>query len=317
MVKTLTYSVKIISILLLTLIFNNCTTKELAKNNFALEAYNEGRYLTAITYANEVLDKEPSNYQAMMIKGKANLKLNNYTEAITDFTEVINNAEEFEPYYYRSRAYLELNQISDADSDLEKAIKYDSENVNALFDLAYVKTLMDDYDSALDVYTAVINIDPYNYKALVNIGNLKGRMGDSESAINYFSRAIAVKPNDAMAYFDRATEKLITNDKQGAIEDLTISVSIDSENVNSLSLLSETMIEIKDYDNAIKYLDKITLKDPQNARAYYLKGTSELAINHKDKACSDLRKSGELGYYDAYELITKNCLQKDKKKSKR
>jgi tetratricopeptide (TPR) repeat protein len=120
-----------------------------------------------------------------------------------------------------------------------------------------------------------------------------------------------------MEYFNRATEKLIIDDKQGAINDLSISVSIDSSNTNTLSLLSETMIEIKDYENAIRCLEKITLKDPQNARAYFLKGTSELAIKQNNKACIDLRKAGELGYYDAYELITINCVKKEKNKSKR
>jgi tetratricopeptide (TPR) repeat protein len=317
MTKTIQYLARIIFLSLLTFLFIKCTTKDLVEINLASEAYNEGRYLTAITYSTEVLDKEPSNYQAMMIKGKSDLKLNSYSEAVKDFTKVINIDEGFEPYYYRSRAYLEMNEIQHADSDLEKAIKFDSENVNALFDLAYVKTLLDDYESALDIYNRVIKIDPSNSNAYVNIGNLKGRMGDSESAINYFSKAINIKPNDVLAYFNRATEKLIINDKQGAIKDLSVSVFIDSNNTNSYFLLAETMMEVKDYGNAIKNLNKIILSDPQNARAYFLKGTSELAINEKNKACLDLRKAGDLGYYDAYELIIKNCIKKEKKKSKR
>jgi len=295
----------------------SCSTSDIIEIKLAAEAYDEGRYLTAITYSTEVLKKDPANYHAVLIRGKSNLKLNNYVEAIKDFTFAITRDEEFEPYYYRGRSYLERNEIENAGSDLEKAVRFDSGNVNALFDLAYVKTLMEDYESSLDIYNKVIEIDPSNSNAYVNIGNLKGRMGDSESAINYFSKAISVKPNDALAYFNRATEKLIINDKSGAIEDLSKCVSIDSKNINSYFLLAETMLQIKDFKGAVDNIKKIISLDPQNARAYYLKGTSELAINENDKACTDLRKAGELGYYDAYDLITKNCLKKEKKKSKR
>lgn len=304
-------------LLLLTFNLIKCVSKDVVENNFAFEAYKEGRYLTAITYSKKVLEKDPSNYQAVMIKGKSNLKLNNYQEAITDFDNAINIKKGFEPYYYRARTYLELNEFENASKDLEKALYYNPTNVDALFNYAYVQTLLDNYEVALEAYNKVVSVDPLNSNAYVNIGNLLGRMGDSELAIQYFTKAINLKPNDALAYFNRATEKLIIKDKKGAIKDLTKSVSIDSNNINSYFLLAETMIQVKDYKGANKILSKITSIDPQNARAYYLKGTSELASNEKDKACVDLRKAGELGYYDAYELITKNCLKKEKIKSKR
>lgn len=314
--KTGKYLTKIVFLLFIIVNLIGCSAVEIKENKFALEAYNDGRYLTAITYSTETLAEDPFNYGALMIKGKSNLKLNNYTEAIKNFSRAIDSDEKFEPYYYRSRAYLEINELENSASDLEKAISYNPQNVDALFDFAYVQTLLGDYESALDTYNKVINIEPLNSSAYVNIGNLKGRMGDSESAIQYFSKAINIKPNDVLAYFNRATEKLIINDKKGAVEDLSFCVSIDSTNINTYFLLAETMIEIKDYKNAISKINKIVFIDPQNARAFFLKGKSELAIDQKDNACMDLRKAGELGYYDAYELITKNCVKKEKVKKK-
>ena len=297
--------------------FISCTTQNVVEVSLASDAYNQGRYLTAITYANEVLDKDPSNVALLMIKGKSNLKLSNFSEAILDFSDALKEQKGFDEFYYRSRAYLELNKLEEAASDLKNAIKYDSKNVEALFALGYVQTLLGNNDDALEAYEKVVKIDPSNSKAYVNIGNLKGRMGESSDAIKDFSRAISIKPNDPLAYFNRATEKLIIDDKQGAIEDLIISVSLDPGNINSYFLLSETQMQVKDFKNAIINLDKIIKLDGNNPRAYYLKGTCELSINEKEKACKDLRKAGELGYYDAYELITKNCIQKEKKKSKR
>lgn len=299
------------------LIFNACSSTDLIDNKLASEAYNEGRYLTAITYSNESLAKDPANYEALMIKGKANLKLKNYNDAITIFSKAISINEGFDPYFYRARAYLEKNDLEKSSDDLKQAIYYNPKSVEAYFDYAYVETLLDNYDIALEAYNKTIEIDPNNSNAYVNIGNLKGRMGDSKAAIEFYTKAINVKPNDALAYFNRATEYLILNNKEAAVKDLSQSLLIDTANINTHFLLAETLIQIKNYNQAILTLDKIIKLNPQIPRAYFLKGTSELSLNQNEKACVDLRKAGELGYYDAYELITKNCLKKEMPKTKK
>jgi tetratricopeptide (TPR) repeat protein len=153
-----------------------CTNIQTVENKLASEAYNEGKYLTAITYANETLEKDFSNTEALWIRGKSNLKLNNYSDAVLDFTKVMEDRKNFDVYYYRARAYLELNELEKSVSDLNNALEFDSKNVEALFDLGYVETLLGNYDSALDAYKRVINVEPANYKAYVNIGNLKGKI---------------------------------------------------------------------------------------------------------------------------------------------
>ena len=316
MIKT----IKIFLILIIFLsigIMSSCSSRELVNTDIAQNAYNVGKYMTAITYSNEALKKDPDNYTATLIRGKANLKLGNYKESIGDFNKLLDNRKNFELYYLRGRTFLEMDNLENAESDYETAISLNPKSVEALFDLAYIRTLIGDYDLAISAYQQVIKIDSLNFRAYVNLGNLKGRMGEGEMAIEYFSKAISINPNDGIAYFNRATEKLILNDKTGAIYDLLSSISLDTSNINTHSLIAETYLQLKDYDNAIKHLDEIIDLDNQNARAYFLKGSAELALNKNDLACTDLRTAGELGYFDAYELIKKNCNKKEKKKSKR
>lgn len=313
----LKYIYKINQAYLLLFFLMGCSAQEIVENKLAADAYNQGRYLTAITYCNEALNKNPDNYFLLMIRGKSNLKLENYSESINDFSSCINLNDNYEPRYYRARAFLESGKLEDCSKDLLQALKFDPQNEKALFDYAYAQTLLEDYDSAIEAYKKVIEIDSLNSNAYVNIGNLLGRIGNSVSSIESFTKAISINPNDALAYFNRATEKLIVNDKQGAIEDLSVCIKIDSTNINTYFLLTETMLELKYFDNAIKILDKVISLDKNNPKAYYLRGKSKLETKMRDDACSDLRKAGELGYYSAYELITKNCIKKEKKKSKK
>lgn len=307
-------------LLLLILIFlSDCVPPEIIELKLAEEAYKEKKYLTAITYSNEALRKDRFNYQAVLIKGKSNLQLKNYREAVENFSDAIKIKSTFDPYRYRGRAYLELNELALSANDFEKAIDYERQNIEIYFNLAYVKTLMGEYDSALNLYNEVIKLNPLNSNAYVNIGNLKGVMGDSKSAIEYFSKAIEVNPNDAVAYFDRANEKLIVSNLNGAIEDFTKAAEIDTNNINTIFILAETKIKVKDFAGAANDLQQIINLDSLNAKAYYMKGVSELSMNNKTQACLNLNKAGDLGYFDAYELIKKNCGKKEKvkKKSKR
>ena len=47
--------------------------------------------------------------------------------------------------------------------------------------------------------------------------------------------------------------------------------------------------------------------DPNNAEAYYGRGTAKYKLDDKNGACQDWRKAGELGYEKAYETIKKYC----------
>jgi tetratricopeptide (TPR) repeat protein len=312
----LAHTIKIIHLIFILIFLSGCVPPEIIEIKLAEEAYKEKKYLTAITYSNKTLQKDRFNYEAILIKGKSNLQLKNYREAVENFSNAIKIKPAFDPYLYRGRAYLELNELAYSAGDFEKAIEYDRQNIDVHFNLAYVKTLMGEYDSALNLYNEVIKLNPLNSNAYVNIGNLKGMMGDSESAIEYFSKAIEVNPNDALAYFNRANEKMIISNLSGAVDDFTKAVEIDSTNINTIFDLADAKIKIKDFTGASNDLQRIIDLDPINAKAYYLKGVAEISMNNKEKACLDLNKAGDLGYFDAYEMIKKNCGKKEKVKKK-
>ncbi len=46
---------------------------------------------------------------------------------------------------------------------------------------------------------------------------------------------------------------------------------------------------------------------PNFADAYYNKGIAKYKLGDKYSACLDWSKAGELGNYNAYDLIKKNC----------
>ena len=89
-------------------------------------------------------------------------------------------------------------------------------------------------------------------------------------------------------------------------------------------ILSEAKTKINDFAGALDNYSTIIKLDSSSAKAYYLRGVSEIKIEMTDRACYDFKKAGELGYFDAYEMTKKYCETKKQtpkkkvpKKSKR
>ena len=61
----------------------------------------------------------------------------------------------------------------------------------------------------------------------------------------------------------------------------------------------------KEYNDAITYYTKAIAQDGDFAEAYYNRGLTYVYIGENEKGLSDLSKAGELGIYQAYNLITR------------
>lgn len=133
--------------------------------------------------------------------------------------------------------------------------------------------LLDEYSKALEDYDKAIQLDPKNIVAYNNRGALLSSLENFIGAIRNYTILIEIKPNFVSAYKGRGQAKYYLGDFKGAIKDFNI------------------MIEI----------------DKNNSEAYYLRGYAKYKLDDEYGACSDWSKAGELGYYDAYNMIREYC----------
>ena len=149
-----------------------------------------------------------------------------------------------------------------------------------------------------------------------------------EAAVEDMTEAISNKKDFALAYFCRANIhfkmldfKANDNsqiDKKNAVafgnKDLALKINQIIQDYSKAIELSpdfafawfnrgNTYCVEKDYKNAIKdYTSAIAAKN-SFAEAYFNRGLCYFFLNQKDKAIEDLSKAGELGIYQAYNLI--------------
>lgn len=295
-----------------TLLIGCSSSLQLQEYDSALKAYKEGKYQTAITYVDRAIEIDKDEAEFYILRAKANYKIGNKLYAMDDINKSIELEDNFSAFHLRGKLFLEGNELDNAKQDLRNAYQLNPESADLLFDLGYLEYLNGENQLALDYYIKSAEYDLKNPNTYVNIGNLYAMMGDSKTAIDNYSKALLLDTTDGIAYYNRANEKMLLGDFIGAIEDYKSSLQIDSTNTNTLFVLAEAKIKVNNIDGALTNYNSIIILDSTLAKAYYMRGAAEIVLEEYDKACKDFKKAGDLGYFDAYEMIKKYCDPKKK-----
>lgn len=98
----------------------DAAAKELAKATKALDA---GNYDRAIDAANAVIQVQPHNYEAILIRARALIKLRKYADALKDLNHALPFRKSAELYRTRATVLKKLGRKAEAQSDLAEAEK--------------------------------------------------------------------------------------------------------------------------------------------------------------------------------------------------
>jgi len=312
--KKLTQNSKIILILSLILLTVSCSLSEISYYDLGMKHYQEGRYRTSIDYFSRALLSNPANAELYYLRADAKSKLKKNKEAIDDYSKAIKLKPEMKYYLGRGLTYLTILDFKGAINDFDEAVTLDSTNSELYFNRGYSYSALDNYDRALSDYSTAIILDSSNAKLFVNRGDLWSREGKFELAIFDFTKAIALDPDDELAYYNRAAEFVSMGKYEPAIKDYTKAIELNPTNVEYYFLRGETNSDLNHYLIAAADYSKIIELEPDNGNAYYNRGICYAQVKLKENACNDFYQAGELGFFEAYEVIQEYCKGNNKQK---
>lgn len=285
----------------------------LVKN--AIDSYNEGKYLTTLFFSEQALLENPNDKDALLIAAKAHLKLEEYENADNYLDRLSLLSDNPEIFYLKSSVYIGFQDYQTALIYLEKYLNQNDivKNHLAYFNIAYCYYQSGDYEKALENYLKYSSFDTNNKEVYLNIANLYGYLGKSDSSLIFYNKVLLIDSINYNALYNRAVEYQIKNKYDLAAEDLELLNQYYPNDINVVIDLAKVRIREKKYFSAINELTKAIRLDSTYAEAYYLRGKSLLEMSKNFSACVDFQKAGSLGYFEAYEMISKHCTKKGKK----
>jgi len=232
----------------------------------------EAQFLKVIEITTKIINKNPNDAKALMLRGRAHQDLGHIDTAFLDYSKSI----EIEPdrETFRNRGYLKFQKIKD------------------LY-------------GALEDYTRAIEMDEFNDFEYFWRGHVKMELNDISGAVEDYTKAIEKNLDDHndclyLYYAYRGRSKLQINDVDGTIQDLV--KVLDSEPTEqfaceTLYQLAVMHCHIPDYSQALKYFNEVIEIYPDYSDAQKLKenlinsGLIEVIQNYKK--VTDLDCSGQ------------------------
>lgn len=126
----------------------------------------DGKYQDAIEKINKSLEFKNDWEIPYFYRGVANQALENFDDAILDYTKSIQlNEKMTDAYYNRAKILLSRKDIENPDieravSDLEKALELDPNFVNALYAMGAAQKKLGNYHKALEYLNKTIELQP-------------------------------------------------------------------------------------------------------------------------------------------------------------
>lgn len=186
---------------------------------FAIAAYSQDLIATNSGPSSE--EATVSAPEAVTTVTKTKLRASDYKQMVKDYTLALKtNPKDFDTYYKRATALVELKDYKEAIADYNAVLKADPTNLVATYNRALAKMHNSDFRGAAADLTKVIKAKPEDKDALYNRAICRMNMFN-RSAAQDFTAVIKLEPNNYEAYYNRGIVKFESADYKGACADWT------------------------------------------------------------------------------------------------
>lgn len=176
----------------------------------------------------------------MVKEGYNNISGQNYAAALTCFDQALFEGADAEMVYRgKGLAFMGAGEYERALSAFRSAL------------------------SSADMFPGELEYDINYYMAVCYY-----KLGQYNDAIAVYDAIVNLKPKDAKAYYLRGRMKLFVKDLDGAKEDFDIAISFDKKNYGLYMDVYETMVRSGYQEDANQYLDVVLAADVSDISSY-------------------------------------------------
>lgn len=157
--------------------------------SIALKQHQSGQLSDAEKLYNDILKDYPDNADTLNLLGLLKIQTKQLAEAIS----YLKKASQLKPsaYFYGNlaRAYYELSNFDEAILAGKKALEFDSNDFDVIFNLALALKNNNQLEEAIEMYKKALIIQPNNPDVCFNLANTYENHDDEVLALEYYTKA--------------------------------------------------------------------------------------------------------------------------------
>jgi len=249
-----------------------------------------------LTLWNDIVTKSPQKARPYLNRGVAYSKINQWDNALSDFTKAVS----LEPKYsYPSYLNLAIAQEKyslwdEAITNYTKALKIYPEYYEAYSNRASAYGSLREWDKALADLAVAIKMNPNDPTNYYNRGTINMTNQKWQEAINDYSKAIEINPGYIDAYANRSIVFATIGQFEKSISDCSTIIGIDPNYLKAYNNRAITYSSMKKWNESIADYSIIVSNAPRNKNAIYNRGLAYLNSDQLDLAIADFSTVLEL-----------------------
>ena len=218
---------------------------------------------------NQYIGLISNDHEAYALRSTILMKMADLTGALEDIEKALHFAPDFvEALNNKGSCLSQLQRWEEAKMALDRAVVLKPDYVEAYSNLGNALNGLGRYDDAISAYEHAIAINPDFAEAHSNLGIALNETGRHDDAMTAHMHAISLKPSYPQAFFNLGTVFNRVKKFQEALHSFQTAISLKPDYAEAYSNLGVSLNELGRFDEAIKsYETAITLK-PNFADAY-------------------------------------------------
>ncbi len=233
------------------------------------------KYADSDLMLKQAIDRDDSYAEAIDMRFKALIKLNNFQEALKVADLALGIKKTATSIFNRAMMNDSLKNYIAAEKDYKESKYFDSKFIPAYVGLALVQIKLNKIDEALSVCEVALTKVPTSKEIFYARSLVYFQKGDFQNAVNDITKVIVADEKNASALLMRASFYQKLGQWQNAINDLNKCLSFESKNNSAIIGRAYSYEQLANYTAAIKDYEAILKAGNNDAVKQMLKTAKE------------------------------------------
>jgi len=256
-----------------------------ARNRIAAMKLRAGKPAEAAKLVDEVLDKNPRDADALVMRADLALAKGDTNAAVADLRAVLRDQPNSIPIQRAlARAHLQAGDVTLAEETLRTAVQSNPRDLGARLDLAQLLLRQGKPKEATPVLEQLVADEPNNIAALEALYRVQGAGKDLPAALKTAKTIQALQPKLPLGFYLEGMVEQAQQHPAEARAAFEHAAALDPKALDPVVELAQLDVAEKQTERALARIDEYLVGQPQNAVAQNLKGELLLAANRAPEA---------------------------------